>query len=157
MKRIILCVFLFLFLFLFEVEAGEFTDLYVSKKDINTQEYINDCDFLLYDSNNNVIATWVASDETYRISNIKKGVYKLVERPLIESSFNDYLSKVYTIDINSDEAMEVTLFNKKVETPRNLGIDNTYLLYGCLFIVLGFFIIILNYSNFVLRNNNIRI
>lgn len=144
MKKIILC--LFLFLFIFKVEASNYTDLYVSKKDVNTQDYMTDCDFLLYDSDDNIVAAWVASDSTYHISNIKKGTYKLIERPLIESSFNDYLSKIYMININSDEAMEITLYNKKIETPRNLG-SNNCLLYGFLFICLGFLIIILNYIN----------
>ena len=52
MKKIITIILL-----LISIENIKAGNLYVSKKDIDTKEYINDCDFLLYDENNNPIIT----------------------------------------------------------------------------------------------------
>lgn len=139
--------FSFFFLFIVNINASEYTDLFISKKDIYTNEYISDCDFLLYDSNNNIIDSWISSDNSHHLV-IKKGSYKLVERPLLEQTFSDELSKVYKLDVAGDEAIEFVLYNKKIETPRNLGFNNNYYLFGFLFIIFGLVIVIRFYRQF---------
>lgn len=142
-------IFLLISFFLIHgVKASDYTELFISKKDINTQEYVTDCDFLLYDLDNNIIDSWISYNGTHRIL-LKKGNYTLVERPLLENVFSSDLGKVYKLDINSDEAMEITLYNNKIETPRNLGFNNNLYLLGSLFVVLGFIIIMLFYRQFL--------
>ena len=142
-------IFLLISFFLIHgVKASDYTELFISKKDINTQEYVTDCDFLLYDLDNNIIDSWISHNGTHRIL-LKKGNYTLVERPLLENVFSSDLGKVYKLDINSDEAMEITLYNNKIETPRNLGFNNNLYLFGSLFVVLGFIIIVLFYRQFL--------
>ena len=127
MKKII-----FLFLFLtYSVNAQSI--IYVSKKDIDTNSFVSDCDFTIYDSLGNIVDSWI-QDNSVHTSFLDLGKYKLVERDLM----SDYLSSQYSFDVN-DDIVELTLYNQKIETPKNLGINNNYCL---IFILFGFVIII---------------
>ena len=136
MKKVL---FLFLLFFSFKVDAmGSF---YISKKDIDSDDFVLDCDFLLYDSDGNVVDSWIQGDEVH-VSNIPEGFYKLVERPLVVDTFSDYLSRSYDLSINDDDVFEFVLYNKKVATPRNLENNNSYV--GVLFIFTGIFLIFIS-------------
>lgn len=128
MKKLIL---LFIF-FTYNVNALGY--VYVSKKDINTNQFVNDCDFVIYDIDGNIVDSWIQDNSTH-ISPLEVGNYKLVERNFM----SDYLSREYDFNI-SDDIVELTLYNKKIETPRNLGINFNYFSY--IFIFIGFLIII---------------
>ena len=146
MKKIILI--LTFFLITCNVYASDFTSLYISKKDINTQEFITDCDFLLYDSDNNIVDAWIAGYNVHEINGIKKGIYKLVERPLIGNSFNDELSVFHEIDIDSDDITEIVLYNNKIDTPRNLSFNTYYAAVGITIFFIGFIITHLTYCKY---------
>lgn len=137
MKKII---FLILFFFLFDVNAMGV--VYISKKDIDTNEFVSDCDFLLYDSSGNIVDSWV-QDDSFHISNVPMGSYKLIERPWILDSYSDGMSSSYDIRVNDDDFFEFVLYNKKISTPRNLSF-NFNILYGFCFFLFGFFLIIIS-------------
>ena len=128
----------FILMFFMFFESVSANSLYVSKKDIDTEDYVSDCDFLLYDENNVVVDAWIAEDNTHEVSNIKNGSYTLVERPKIDSAFRNELSVFHDIDIN-DNSLQVVLYNRKIDTPRNLGVDFNDFMIGCSFIFLGIF------------------
>lgn len=133
MRKIFL---IFLFFIIFDVHAS---DIYISKRDKDTYDFVHDCDFLLYDSFGNLVDSWVQGNEVH-VSSVEKGVYSLVERPLSVGFFNSDLNKVYKLDVSSDDDFQVTLFNKEIDTPDNLGSNNNY--FYCYFlIILGFGII----------------
>ena len=134
MKKII---FLLIFLFSFNIKAMGV--VYISKKDIDTNEFISDCDFKLYDSSGNIIDSWIQNNDVH-VSNIPVGSYKLVERPMILDSFSDGLSKSYDINIDNDDIFEFVLYNKKIVTPRNLNFK-VNVIYGFCFFLLGLFLI----------------
>lgn len=114
MKKIIFIVMVFLYSF--NVSAG---DIYISKRDIDTDQYVSDCDFLLYDQYGNVVDRWV-QDNTTHVSNVPLGFYRLIERPYIDNVFVDSMSKSYDFNLDSDDIFEITIYNAKMETPRNL-------------------------------------
>lgn len=121
---------LFLLLFLtYDVSALGY--VYVSKKDIDTNQFVNDCDFVIYDMNGNVVDSWV-QDNSIHISSLDIGNYKLVERNSMSNFFREY-------DFNiSDDIVEFTLYNQKIETPKNLGVSINY---SYFLIIIGFLII----------------
>ncbi len=135
MKKIF---FIFLLVFSFKVNAlGVF---YVSKRDIDTNDFVFDCDFLLYDSAGNIVDSWVQGNNVH-VSNVPEGFYKLVERPKIIDTFSDYLSKTYDLSIRDDDLIELVLYNEKIDTPDNLGMKNNY---GFLLILIGSFLIFIS-------------
>lgn len=140
MKKIL---FLFLFLIFFDVKA--LGVVYISKKDIDTNEFISDCDFMLYDSTGNIVDSWVQNNDVH-VASIPVGSYKLVERPKVMDSFNDGLSKSYDINIDNDDIFEFILYNNKIATPRNLNY-NFHFLYGFAFLILGLFFIVVSRKN----------
>ena len=121
---------LFLLLFLtYDVSALGY--VYVSKKDIDTNQFVNDCDFVIYDMNGNVVDSWV-QDNSIHIASLDVGDYKLVERNSMSDFFREY-------DFNiSDGIVEFTLYNQKIETPKNLGVNVNY---SYFLIIIGFLII----------------
>ena len=131
MKKIF-CIFLFM-LFISSVNAQSI--VYVSKKDINTNQFVNDCDFILYDNSGSIIDSWV-QDNSVHVSFVESGIYKLIERDFS----NDYLSREYNLNV-TDDIVELTLYNKKIDTPRNLRCENNKI-YCCFFLLLGCFFII---------------
>ena len=137
MKKII---FLFIiFLYCFNVSAGS---IYISKRDIDTDQYVNDCDFLLYDEYGNVVDSWVQDDSTH-ISSVPVGSYRLIERPFIIDGFIDSLSQSYELNIDSDDILELTIYNTKIETPRNLSFNKNYI-YAFFLMFLGFVMLLYN-------------
>lgn len=123
-----------LYLFFFSIyKVYGLSDLYISKKDVETKEYFTDCDFQLFDSNNVVVESWNCNVETKYVSNLSNGFYKLVSRPLINGTFNDELSDIYSFYVK-DDILELTFYNNKIDTPDNLNYNNNY--------YLGFFVII---------------
>lgn len=134
MKKFFLII---LFFISFDVKA--LGSIYISKRDINTNDYVYDCDFLLYDELGNVVDSWV-QDNSIHVSNVPVGTYRLVERPIVINSFSDEMNRIYQLNIDDDDILELVLYNKKIETPRNLGYNN-YFLYGTTIIILGFIII----------------
>ena len=136
MKKVL---FIFLLFFSFNVDAmGAF---YISKKDIDTDDFVLDCDFLLYDSNGEIVDSWIQGNEVH-VSNIPGGFYRLVERPLVVDTFSDYLSKSYDLSIKDDDVFEFVLYNKKISTPRNLSSNNSYI--GLLLVFTGIFLIFIS-------------
>lgn len=133
MKKFFLVFFTF-FLFCSNVLGV----LYVSKKDIDTNDFVNDCDFLLYDSSGNIVDEWTQGNGVH-VSNISNGIYKLVEKPIIlgDLDINSYES----YDLKIDGVLEVILYNQKIETPRNLNFNNS-ILYGFVLLFFGFILII---------------
>ena len=143
MKKLIIILIL---ITLENVQAG---NLYISKKDVDTKEYINDCDFLLYDENNKIIDTWI-SNNTHKIENIKNGKYILEERPKIETKKNRELSVFHEIDIN-DNTIEVVLYNSKIQTPNNLNYSFKWFNIGYVIIFIGISIIYIGYSKYYIK------
>lgn len=142
MKKIV-----FLISFLFFIDFVGASDIYISKKDIDTGEYVLDCDFLLVDDAGNVIDSWI-QDDSYHISSVESGSYKLVSRPYIMGVFNDDMSDSYKLDVG-DSVVNFTIYNKKVVTPKNLSVSYNYIICGVFFIVFGG-IFILFYSKYSL-------
>ena len=142
-------LFVFLFFFCFDVKCA---DIYIAKRDIDSNIYVNDCDFVIYDSSGNVVDSWV-QDNSYHVSNLKDCIYTLVERPYISDTFNDSLSNSYKLNVSNDKSFEFNLYNKKIDTPRNLGVSyNSF--YGFLFIL--FDILIIKFCKFkILQSYNI--
>ncbi len=134
MKKIfiIFCFFIF-------ISSVYSSNLYVSKKDIETGDYIYDCDFQLYDVNNNMIDSWI-QNSSYHVSNVDNGLYKLVSRPFVSGVFNDSMSDSYILDIKNDN-LKITIYDKVVSVPPNLHSNNRWILVGCLFIFIGVSII----------------
>ena len=139
MKKIIVLI-----IFLTNINNIYAQNLYVSKRDIDTQDYVQDCDFLLYDENNTIVDAWIQNDDTHVINNIEVGKYKLVERPKIDNTFSNELSVFHDIDI-TDNSLEVVLYNNKIETPRNLGVNINEFTTGCAIIFLGIALIYIGY------------
>ena len=123
-------LFIFLFFIIFDVNAYEVS---ISKRDKDTYDFVRDCDFILYDSSGKVVDSWVQGNDVH-VLDVDEGVYSLVERPLSVGSFDDSLNKTYKLDVVSDN-FQVTLFNKEIDTPDNLGINNNYFIcYGLIFL-----------------------
>lgn len=142
MKKIITILFLIIF-----IDTVNASNLYISKRDIDTQDYVSDCDFLLYDENNVIVDAWIANNETHEIKDVKDGIYKLVERPKTNESFSNELSVFHEIDVKN-ESLSITLYNNKIETPRNLGIEYNTFFIGCSIIFLGIAFIYIAYRKF---------
>ena len=132
MKKIF--VLFLLFLFIDHVSAGE---IYVSKRDIDTGEYMHDCDFFILNSSGEIVDSWIQGD-SYHVSNLESGSYELVSRPLIMGVFNDDMGVSYKLNVG-DNILKFTIYNQKIDIPNNLGIDNYYFIFGFLFIFLGLF------------------
>lgn len=145
-----LLFFMFLFLFSFNVKAGE---VHISKRNIDSNDYANDCDFLLYDSSGNIVDSWI-QDNMVHIINVPIGTYTLVERPFIMDSFSDEMSVFHSLDISSDDIVEFTLYNKKIATPRNLCFHNMSFC-GILLIVFGLLVVNNRKFNFFNSYNNV--
>lgn len=137
---------LFLLLFLFNFNASAL-DLYVSKRDIDSYSYITDCDFSLYDQDNVLVDSWVATENTHFIPNISSGSYVLVERPIVDDSFDENLSVFHEFDV-SDSSLSVVLYNKKIDTPRNLGYNYSSFFIGCSFMFFGVFLLYIGFRKF---------
>ena len=135
----------FLFIVLFFICSNvHATQVYISKKDVESNVFVNDCDFILYDRSGNIIDSWVQNN-SYHLLDIPFGIYTLIERPYVEDAFNDEMSISYKLNVYSDEPFEFNLYNKKIDTPRNLNYYFKYT-YGFLFILIG--IIIVYYCKF---------
>jgi len=132
----------FLFLFFFFIDVKAMGVVYISKKDIDTNEFVSDCDFLLYDSSGNIVDSWV-QDDSIHVSNIPVGSYKLIERPFIIDSYSDGLSSSYDISVVDDDIFEFVLYNKKIPTPRNLSFRSN-ILYSVFFFIIGLFLIFIS-------------
>ena len=132
----------FLFLFFFFIDVNAMGVVYISKKDIDTNEFVSDCDFLLYDSTGNIVDRWV-QDDSIHVSNIPVGSYKLIERPWILDSYSDGMSSSYDISVSDDDIFEFVLYNKKIDTPKNLSF-NFNILYSIYFFIFGFFLIVIS-------------
>ena len=130
MKKIFLI--LCFFLFIDGVSAG---DLYISKKDIDTGEFVYDCDFLLYDEDDNIIDNWIQGD-SYHVTKVDNGLYRLVSRPFVSGVFNESMAESYVLNVNSGR-LQVTIYDRFISIPPNLGFNNRYLLYGFIFVFIG--------------------
>lgn len=127
----------FLFCFLLFVSDVHASDIYISKKDIDTGEFVNDCDFLLVDFNNNVIDRWI-QDDSYHLISVENGFYKLITRPYIMGVFDDNMSESYILDVY--ENVEFNIYNKTIGTPNNLNYSFNIIL-PIFFIIVGFIIL----------------
>lgn len=135
MKKIL---FVLLFFYVYDVKAID--NLIVSKKSFYSGQYVEDCEFLLYDSDNKLIDSWIQDDDIHSLS-VPNGSYLLFERPKINGVFSEYLGKTYKLDVNSDKIVEINLSNVEISIPPNLGIKFDYTL-PILFIILGVLIIL---------------
>jgi len=130
----------FLLVFLFFIYSNvSATQVYISKKDVESNIFVNDCDFILYDRYGNIIDSWVQNN-SYHLLDIPLGIYTLIERPYVLDAFNDDLSVSHKLNVYSDEPFEFNLYNNKIETPRNLVYIFQYK-YGLIFILIGLIII----------------
>lgn len=129
---------LFFLMFFFMIDIVYATDVYISKKDIDTGDYVMDCDFILIDELGNIVDSWIQND-SYHVSNLENGSYELVSRPFIMGAFNDDMSNSYKLDVTND-VMHFTIYNSKIDTPDNLGISN-FNYVGIFLIFLGFVIL----------------
>lgn len=129
MKKLI-----FILLF-FVIDVHALSSVYISKRDIDTNEFVMDCDFILYDSDNNLVDSWI-QDNSVHVSNVSSGVYKLVERPFVMGVFNEDLSNVYDLNI-VDDSYEFILYNQKIDVPDNLSCRYSFM--GIYFILFGLF------------------
>ena len=144
MKKLIIILSLIL------IDNVSASNLYVSKRDIYTKDYINDCDFLLYDENKVVVDAWIQDNNTHEVTDIKNGTYILEERPKIELGNRDNLSVFHEIDINNN-SIELVLYNSKIETPRNLDYNLNLFTIGCFIIFFGILIIYIGYRKYYLE------
>ena len=135
MKKIF---FIVLFIYISNVEA--LGSIHISKRDINTNDFINDCDFLLYDNNGDVVDSWIPNSSIH-ISNVPNGVYKLVERPKVMSDYSDYLSQIYMLNVKDEEVLELNLYNDIVDAPVDLKYMNFNMI-GFFVFLIGIFIVI---------------
>ncbi len=128
--------FFFFFFFLTGVDAS---NVYISKKDIDTGEFVNDCDFLLVDFNNNIIDRWV-QDDNYHALSLDNGYYRIITRPYIMGAFSDDMSESHFLNVTGD--VNVSFYNSKIDTPDNLSV-NFNKVFSLIFIIGGFLIIFL--------------
>lgn len=133
MKKILLIFLLFIF-----IDVVYASDVYISKKDIDTGDYVLDCDFLLIDENGNVVDSWIQSSSAH-VSSLANGSYELISRPFIMGAFNDEMSTYYKLDVN-DDILQFTIYNSKIETPKNLG-SNNYFVISFLLILFGLVVV----------------
>lgn len=134
------------FSFFINISARASSDIYISKRDINTMDIIEGSEFSLYDSNNNIVASWNSSAGVYHLTNIKEGTYNLIERPSVVTMSDNKLDKVYKLDIISNNVMEITLYDELINTPDNLKYNKNFFI-GYIFILLGIYIIFI-YNHF---------
>ena len=131
-------LFVFLFLILCNVKASD--NLYISKKSYYSDEFVSDCEFLLYDSDNNIVDAWIQSDDIHSIS-LPVGSYLLFEKPKINDVYSEALGKTYKLDINADKIVNINLSNLEIKTPPNLGIKKKFF-FAFILVVFGFVIIV---------------
>ena len=125
-----------IFMFFIDVHAGQ---VFVSKRDSDTGDFLVDCDFLLYDQYENIVDSWIQGSSSH-ILNLPRGSYRLVERPFVMGNFRTDLGKTYILNVENDESFEFKIFNKKIETPRNLGFKFNSIL-GFVFVFIGVIIV----------------
>jgi len=130
--------FLFLF-FLLVMDVNAQGHIYISKRDIDTNQYVNDCSFILYDNDGNVVDSWIQDNSTH-VSNVEFGTYRLFESPTLMEASNDELGQQLFLNVNNEDVFEVTLYNQKIETPRNLKYSKNFFI-SVFFIMIGCFII----------------
>lgn len=131
-------IFFLLIFFSFVVTVNAST-INISKRDVLTGEYVNDCDFLLVDLNDNVIDRWV-QDSNYHNLSVSNGIYKIIMRPYMMGDFQDELSESIFLEVYHD--MDVTLYNRQIDTPNNLKYKSFGIIWFLFFLFIGLFIII---------------
>ena len=129
----------FLLIFLSFVVTVNASTINISKRDVLTGEYVNDCDFLLVDLNDNVIDRWV-QDSNYHNLSVSNGIYKIIMRPYMMGDFQDELSESIFLEVYHD--MDVTLYNRQIDTPNNLKYKSFSFILFLFFLFIGLFIII---------------
>ena len=135
MKRIILLILIFI------DNVYALGNVYISKKDVNTNQYLTDCDFSIYDANGHIVDSWIPNGGLH-ISTLNSGEYSLVERPFVMGVYHDDLSKVYKLDVKEDSFYEFTIYNNKIDVPDNLSASDykfgyLFLIIGCFFLLFG--------------------
>ena len=60
-----------IFMFFIDVHAGQ---VFVSKRDSDTGDFLVDCDFLLYDQYENIVDSWIQGSSSH-ILNLPRGSY----------------------------------------------------------------------------------
>ena len=137
MKKII-----FILLFFSFVGNIYSSNIYISKRDIDTDEYVLDCDFILTDNNGNIIDSWI-QDNSDHILNINNGLYNLISRPYIMGEYQDSMAFTYKLNVDKDSSF--VIYNKEIYTPPNLSYNMSYS-FCFVFVVIGILVII--YSKF---------
>ena len=123
-------IFLF-FIFIDGVRAGK---LIVSKRNIDTGNFVSDCDFLIYNDSGNIVDSWVQGNSSH-FSDLENGTYELVSRPYVMGAFNDDFKSSYMLNV-SDNLLKLTIYNQEIDVPDNLG-RNSNFIFGFLFIIFG--------------------
>ncbi|MBP3920283.1 MAG: hypothetical protein J6D28_01830 [Bacilli bacterium] len=139
----VLLLFILFFSFSNVVLANE---VHISKVDADTDIYVRDSSFTIYDDKNMVIDSWLSTDDIHVVS-LEIGEYKLVETPILNNEPAYSLSNYYDISVDNDEVMELKLYNNKIETPRNLSMGSSYVYIGIIFFMVGLLIVVL--GNFI--------
>lgn len=133
---------IFILLFFSFISNVYSSSIYISKRDIDTDEYVLDCDFILTDSSGNVIDSWIQDDSDHSLD-INDGLYNLISRPYIMGEYQDSMAYTYKIKVDKDSSF--VIYNKEIYTPPNLVNYNNYS-FCFVLIVIGILVII--YSKF---------
>lgn len=132
---------IFFFLLVFICDVVYASNVYISKKDYNTGEFLSDCDFILYDSGGNVVDMWIPNN-SFHVSSLDNGSYRLVSRPYVMDKYDNGLSVFYDLNI-TDNDMFLTIYNEIISTPPNLGSSGSVFYLSVFLIIIGFLILIL--------------
>ena len=130
---------LFFLLFMYDIVYA--SNVYISKKDLDTGMYLSDCDFVIFDSNGIVVDEWIQGD-SFHVSKLSKGSYKLVSRPYVMNKFDDDLSVFYDLNVE-DNDLFFTFYNDMILTPPNLKYNSSSFYFGLFFVFFGIFTLVM--------------
>lgn len=85
----------------------------ISKLDADSKDFVAGATLEIRDENGNVVKTFTSGTNAYVITGLKPGKYVLVETSAPEGYELSKESKKFTILDNSDELVEVVMYNKK--------------------------------------------
>ena len=95
----------------------------ISKQDIATSKELPGASLTVEDSEGNIIESWVSTNESHKIKDIKPGTYKLTETQAPEGYILSTETITFTIDKNGKltnesgkEIDKIVMYNKKIPT-----------------------------------------
>ena len=98
----------------------------ISKLDLDSKDFVAGATLEIRDENGNVVKKFTSGTNAYVITGLKPGKYVLVETVAPSGYELSSESKEFTILEDSDELVEVVMYNKKqVETPQEVAVPAT--------------------------------